>query len=119
MAKPELVFDEMRIFFVLLLAVCFTALPLFAKGTKSLRQKRLETEQKTKYKIDPKVENKATVPEVVVKERKRKEPDPNKSVRSETSYDKTVRADKTGKSAVLKPAPVARKRTNTHFREWP
>ena len=78
----------------------------------SLREKRLE--KKTKFEIDKTVANTNAFAETIFVEIK-----PEKTLRNNTVFERTIRADRIGNSAVLTPAPSPKKRRNTHVREWP
>ena len=103
----------MKTVFTFFIIIVFTAPLLFAKPPpSSLREKRLQA--KTKFQIDKTVANTNAFAETVLTEIK-----PEKTQKSKNALEKTDRADRVGKSAVLTPSPVAKKRKNTHLREWP
>ena len=102
----------MKMSFILLVAALFIAPSFFAKPVPSLREKRLQA--KTKFQIDKTVANTNAFVEAVSNEIK-----PEKTLITRSPLEKTLRADRIDKSSVLTPTRLAKKRKNTHIREWP
>ena len=106
-------FSNMKTFFIIFVTALFIAQSLFAKPPpSSLREKRLQT--KTKFQIDKTVKNTNALAETILDDIK-----PEKTLKNNSAMERTIRADRIGHKAVLTPVPSAKKRKNTHIREWP